>query len=113
LTGINTGGLFPCGDALPSIPKEVLMRIPALAILALGVISTAAPARAQTYDPRFPICMHVISSWGGAREDCSYYTMAQCLQTASGLAAQCNINPFYAGARDPFAPSDRPYRRAY
>lgn len=89
------------------------MRIPALAILALGVVSAAAPARAQTYDPRFPICMHVISSRGGAREDCRFYTMAQCLQTASGLAAQCNINPFYAGARDPFAPSVRPYRRAY
>jgi hypothetical protein len=89
------------------------MRIPALAILVIGVVSSAAPVRAQTYNPRFPICMHVISSWGGSREDCSYYTMAQCLQTASGLAAQCNINPYYAGARDPVAPSDQRYRRAY
>ena len=89
------------------------MRIPALTILALGVVSAAAPARAQTYDPNFPICMHIIDTWGGAREDCSFYTMAQCLQTASGLAAQCNINPYYAGARDPFAPRDRRYRRAY
>lgn len=89
------------------------MRILAVAILAIGMVSAAAPARAQTYNPKFPFCMHVISSWGGAREDCSFYTMAQCLQTASGLAAQCDVNPFYAGPRDPVAPSDRPYRRAY
>jgi hypothetical protein len=93
--------LFPCGDGLSSIPKQVLMRILALAILALGAISAAVPAQAQTYDPRFPICMHVISSWGGAREDCSYYTMAQCLQTASGLAAQWQYQPVLCGRERP------------
>jgi hypothetical protein len=29
-------------------------------ILAIGMASAAAPARAQTYDPNFPICMHVV-----------------------------------------------------
>ena len=36
------------------------MRIPALTILAIGMVSAAAPARAQTYDPHFPVCMHVV-----------------------------------------------------
>ncbi len=88
------------------------MRIPALAILAIGVVSSAAPAQAQTYDPFFPVCMHVVV-WGGPYEDCSYYTMSQCAYSASGRAAQCNINPYYVGARDAFARSDRRHRRAY
>ena len=33
------------------IPKEALMRIPALAILTIATVLTAAPARAQTYNP--------------------------------------------------------------
>jgi hypothetical protein len=89
------------------------MRIPALAILAIGVVSAAAPARAQTYDPDFPVCMHVIASRGGAYEDCRYYTMAQCAQSASGRAAQCNINPYYAGATASLGRNDRRLRRVY
>jgi hypothetical protein len=30
------------------------MRIPALAILMIATVLTAAPARAQTYDPAYP-----------------------------------------------------------
>ncbi len=41
------------------VPKEALMRIPALAILTLATVLTAAPARAQTYDPAYPVCLHV------------------------------------------------------
>ncbi len=40
------------------IPKEVLMRILALAILAIGTVSIG-PAAAQTYDPAYPVCLHV------------------------------------------------------
>ena len=35
------------------------MRILALAILAIGAVSAAAPAQAQTYDPSYPVCLHV------------------------------------------------------
>ena len=35
------------------------MRILALAILAIGAASAAAPAQAQTYDPNYPVCLHV------------------------------------------------------
>ena len=73
------------------------MRILTLAILATGMVSAAGQARAQAYDRAFPICMHVVI-WGGPYEDCSYYTLAQCAQSASGRAAQCGINPYYDSA---------------
>ena len=33
------------------------MRIPALTVVTVAALSTAAPARAQTYDPAYPICI--------------------------------------------------------
>jgi hypothetical protein len=38
------------------------MRILVLAILAVGAVSVAAPAGAQTYDPNYPVCLHVYGS---------------------------------------------------
>ncbi len=88
------------------------MRILALAIFTIGMVSAAGQARAQTYDPAFPVCMHVVSLGGGGYEDCTYYTMAQCAMSASGRAAQCNLNPYYARAAT--SPRrDRRYRRIY
>ena len=89
------------------------MRILALAILAIGMVSASAQARAQTYDPGFPVCMHVIPVGGGSYEDCSYYTLAQCAASASGRAARCIINPYYAGATASAGRSDRRHRRVY
>jgi hypothetical protein len=106
LTGINA-----CDDIVP-ISKEVPVRISALAILAIGMVSAAGQARAQTYDPAFPVCMHVVV-WGGPYEDCSYFTLAQCAMSASGRAAQCNINPYYAGATASPGRNDRRHRRVY
>jgi hypothetical protein len=74
------------------------MRIPALAFLAIGMAGAAAPARAQTYDPDFPVCMHVVEL-ETVYEDCRYYTIDQCRASATGRAAQCNVNPYYAGAK--------------
>ncbi len=88
------------------------MRISALVILVIGILAAAGPARAQTYDPDFPVCMHVVS-WGTTYEDCSYYTMDQCRLSATGRAAQCNINPYYAGAKASPGPRDRRHRRAH
>jgi len=39
------------------------MRILALAILAIGTVSIALAA-AQTYDPAYPVCLHVYSPGG-------------------------------------------------
>lgn len=91
------------------------MRIPTLAasaILAIGMVSAAAPARAQTYDPAFPICMHVVQ-FETSYEDCTYYTMDQCRASASGRAAMCSINPYYAGAKTSPGRYDRRHRRVY
>ena len=71
------------------------MRILAWTILAIGFLA-AGQTQAQTYNPAFPVCMHVIE-WGGAYEDCAFDTMAQCAMSASGRAAQCNPNPYYTG----------------
>jgi hypothetical protein len=89
------------------------MRILALAILAIGTVSAAGQARAQTYDPAFPICMHVIPVGGGAYEDCTFSTLAQCAMSASGRAAQCNINPYYAGATASLRRNDRRHSRVH
>ena len=86
------------------------MRIPVLAILTVGMISATGQARAQTYDPSVPVCMHVVL-WGGQWEDCSYQTMAQCAGSASGRGGVCGPNPFYAGPKASPAPRDRPLRR--
>jgi len=89
------------------------MRILALAILAIGTVSAAGQARAQTYDPAFPICMHVVTWGGGAYEDCTFTTLDQCAMSASGRAAQCNINPYYAGPTASQRRNDRRDRRVY
>ena len=71
------------------------MRNLALAILALGTVSLAGPAAAQTYDPAFPVCLHVYGPI--TYYDCRYTSLAQCNGTAAGRAAQCEINPYFAG----------------
>jgi hypothetical protein len=88
------------------------MRIAALAVLAIGVVWAAAPARAQTYDPAYPVCMYVVSPLGGGYQDCSYYALEQCRVSASGRGAQCSINPYYVGTRTP-QHIERRHRRAY
>jgi Protein of unknown function (DUF3551) len=76
--------------------KEIAMR-PVGRILVIVVILPALPAQAQTYDPRYPICMQVFSIDGPAI-GCGYTTMAQCKASASGRAAECFANPYFAGA---------------
>jgi len=66
-----------------------------------SVIVAATSALAQTYDPKYPVCMTVIE-WGGSHIDCSFTSIPQCKQTATGRAAECNVNPFYGYARKGF-----------
>ena len=88
------------------------MRIPALAILTFATVLTAAPARAQTYDPAYPVCLQVYGIGGGYIE-CGYTSLAQCNASASGRAAQCIINPYYAGAKASPGRRDRRHPRVY
>ena len=83
------------------------MRILALVILAIGMASIG-PAAAQTYDPGYPVCLH---NYRGNYYQCSYTSLPQCNATASGRAAQCVINPYFAGAQDPVG--YRQHRRVY
>ncbi len=85
------------------------MRVLTLAILAIATGSAAAPAQAQTYNPNFPVCLHVMGRT--SYYECAYYTLPQCNATASGRSAQCVINPYYANASS--QPHVRRYKRHY
>ena len=98
---------------MTAIGEETLMRIPALVILTIFTVLTAAPAMAQTYGGNGPICLQRYQ-WGGSRSIyCDYSSMAQCQATASGLSAMCVTNPYYSNAQVPRDPAYRPQRRAY
>jgi hypothetical protein len=79
------------------------MRIAVLAMLTIAAALTATPALAQTYDPNYPVCLQSYDI-GGGNIECSYASLAQCSATASGLAAQCIANPFFASAQVPAGP---------
>ncbi len=85
------------------------MRSLALAILAIGTVSVAGPAAAQTYAPGYPVCLHV---YGPATYyECRYTSLAQCNASASGRSAQCVSNPYVASADDePRGPHHRQRR---
>ena len=83
------------------------MRMLPWMILGVGAILATAPATAQTYDPRFPVCLQTYAPRGGGYIDCSYTSLPQCNMTASGRAAECYVNPFFA------PPPQQPPRRAH
>ena len=94
------------------IPKQAIVPIPALAMLAIATVLTVAPARAQTYDPNYPVCLQIYDVDGGYI-DCGYTSLAQCAQSASGRAAECIVNPYFANPQVPASPPYRRHRRAY
>ena len=67
------------------------MRILFVAMLTIAAVSAASSARAQAYNPRYPVCMKVIEMFGGERNECAYYSLQQCRQRA---AARASIAPF-------------------
>lgn len=73
------------------------MRAMALTIPVIGMILAAAPAQAQMYDPRYPICLQVYGRINYI--SCAYRSMAQCRMTAEARAAQCIVNPYYGRAK--------------
>jgi len=68
--------------------------LPGMALMGAG------PAAAQTYDPRYPVCMEVYTI-DGSSIDCSFTSIAQCAATASGQSAQCYANPYAVQGRQP------------
>ena len=89
------------------------MRNLALAILTIATVLTATPIMAQTYDPKYPVCLQIYQRMADYYFECAYTSLAQCNMSASGRAAQCIINPYYAGAKAPPGRRDRRHRRAY
>ena len=73
------------------------MRIPVLTMLTIAAALTATPAPAQTYDPKYPVCLQVYQGFVDYYFECGYTSMAQCQMSASGRAASCVVNPYYAG----------------
>jgi hypothetical protein len=80
-----------------------------LAILLTATFLATAPARAQTYNPDYPVCLQVYGI-GGNYIACGYTSLEQCAQSASGRAAQCINNPYFAGAQLPAGPHSRQHR---
>jgi hypothetical protein len=73
-----------------------MMRASVLSAFALSTMFIALPASAQTYGGGFPVCLH---QYGPVSYfECNYTTIAQCNASASGRAAQCDYNPYYANA---------------
>jgi Protein of unknown function (DUF3551) len=89
--------------------EEVPMRRLALTILTMGIALTAGHARAQRYDPAYPVCLYVVSFGASPYYKCSYVTMDQCRASANGQ--MCSLNPFYAGATAPERRRNRRYFR--
>ena len=67
-------------------------------ILAGATMLAIAPAAAQRYDPRYPVCLQSWHVRGLTIIDCSYASIEQCRATASGLAAMCLENPYWQGS---------------
>jgi len=66
-----------------------------LGLLAIPAITAVGTIPAQAgYD--YPVCMRVYGD--PTYNECRYTTIAQCAATASGRAAQCFVNPFFASA---------------
>jgi Protein of unknown function (DUF3551) len=84
------------------------MRVMLSSIAAIVVLVAASPVRAQTYDPAYPVCLQVYGIEGGYIS-CDYTSMPQCQLSASGRAAQCIVNPYFAGAPARGRINRRPY----
>ena len=84
------------------------MRFIFSSIVAIAALVAASPARAQTYDPSYPVCLQVYGIEGGYIS-CGYTSMAQYQLSASGRAAQCILNPYFAGAPARGRSTRRPY----
>ncbi len=87
------------------------MRFLTLAAMAIGAVAATAPAKAQTYDPNYPVCMQVFTPIN--YYDCRFTSIPQCKATASGRAAECLINPYFANASEDPPVRPRRHHRAY
>ena len=83
--------------------RKLVLAMTALIAAGAATLLTTAPAAAYDY----PWCLQGRNE--GIPGDCSYQTYAQCLASASGRFAYCNINPRVAFGRVPNRRQPYPY----
>ena len=81
------------------------------ALLALAAIFAIEPASAQTYGRGYPVCLHVYGPV--TYYECAYTSIAQCNASASGRAAQCVLDPYFAYASAPPVRTSKRVRPVY
>jgi hypothetical protein len=64
-------------------------------ILAITIIGAVAPAAAQRYDPRYPVCRQVWRRGGVTWFDCNYMSWDQCEMQAQPSQGMCLLNPYW------------------
>jgi hypothetical protein len=79
--------------------ERVAVRMLRWIILVVTTILAVAPATAQRYDPHYPVCLQKWGQSGFTAIDCSYTSLDQCKETASGLSASCYANPYWPQAQ--------------
>jgi hypothetical protein len=84
--------------------RSTWMRSAWLTLVATGLLLASAPARGQTYDPSYPVCMQIYGQVGYF--DCRYTSLEQCRFLAVGRSASCVANPYFTPRR-PARPSRR------
>jgi hypothetical protein len=101
----SRSGNFPRqseGNAIMKLPQALAG---AMALTIFGALAPpAGPAQAQTYDPKYPVCLQIYDDMVHFYFECGYTSMAQCEASASGRSAQCVVNPYYAGPKAKRAP---------
>ena len=70
-----------------------------LILAGLMIAAAMSSARAQTYDPKYPVCLQIYRGYTDYYFECAYTSLAQCNMSASGRAAQCVVNPYYGGPK--------------
>jgi len=77
------------GDDQLRTVLEAMVKLTTFVLLVAATLLALSPTSAQTYDPRYPVCMHVYGDKLGDRIDCIFTSLDQCAATASGLPATC------------------------
>jgi hypothetical protein len=76
-----------------------ILTSPIFVTLAIATVAPTPPARAQTYDPRYPVCLQIYQGYTDYYFECAYTSIPQCQMSASGRSAQCVVNPYYGGSK--------------